>query len=87
MEDDCMKANVHVNTELLIDIIQGCLEEEGHETKRYSDSKKYETSEYDCIAIKGNDGNYYELTVSECKDRRNPYTGEIKKARDHYNDI
>lgn len=31
---------VHVNTELLIELLQGSLEEEGYETKRYSDSKK-----------------------------------------------
>lgn len=70
---------VHVNTELLIDFLQGCLEEEGYETKRYSDGKKYYTSAYDCIVVKGNDGNFYEITISECDD--------IKRATEKYTEI
>lgn len=79
--------NLHINTELIIDVIQGCLEEEGHETKRYSDSKKYDTSAYDCIAVKGNDGNYYEITISECIDIRNPHTGKVERANERYENI
>lgn len=70
---------VHVNTELLIELLQGSLEEEGYETKRYSDSKKYYTSAYDCIMVKGNDGNFYEITISKCDD--------IKGAAEKYTDI
>lgn len=82
-----MKTEMHTNTELIIDLIQACLEEEGHETKRFSDSDKIFTSAYDCIAVKGNDGNYYEVTISECKDRRNPYTGKIIKASSTFEEI
>lgn len=77
----------HINTELVIDLVQGALEEDGYKTKRYSDSRKYETSAYDCIVIKGEDGNYYELTVSELKDMRNPRTNKIDRAEDKFNSI
>lgn len=77
----------HINTELVIDLVQGALEEDGYKTKRYSDSRKYETSSYDCIIVKGADGNYYELTVSELTDVRNPYTNELYRAEDKFNSI
>lgn len=79
--------NIHKGAELLIDLIQGALEEEGHETKRYSDSKKYDTSAYDCIVIKGNDGNYYELMVSISQSYRHPYTGKYHGADETFNRI
>ena len=57
----------HTNTELLIELIQDALEEEGCQTKRYSDGTKYTvTSAYDCIMVKGADGDCYELIVNEC---------------------
>lgn len=41
--------------------------------------KKYYTSAYDCIMVKGNDGNFYEITIFECDD--------IKGAAEKYTDI
>ncbi len=75
---------MHVNTELLIDLVQGALEEEGYETKRYSDGNTMETTEYDRIIAKGIDGNYYELGVCELKERRCPYTGKIYKPEEAF---
>lgn len=77
----------HVNTELVIDLIQGELEADGYRTKRYSDSRNHETSAYDCIVVKGADGNYYELIVSELTDVRDPHTNKIYRAEDKYNSI
>ncbi len=31
--------DIHINTELLVEFLQGCLMEESHETKQYSESK------------------------------------------------
>lgn len=53
------------NTELMIDLIQGALEEEGCETKRFSDSDKHKTTDYDAIEVKGYDGNYYTINISK----------------------
>jgi len=63
-------------TELLIELLQGAFEEEGHETKRYSDSNKHFTSSYDCIEVKGNDGNYYSISIDKRQDRQHPYWSE-----------
>ncbi len=79
-----MKTDFHINTELIIDLIQGALEEEGHETRRYANSNEYFTTGYDCIVIKGKDGNYYELQISELKDTINPYTGKVTEAREKF---
>ena len=68
---------------MIIELLQGCLEEEGYEIKRYSDSEKYETIAYDCIAVKGSDGNYYEITISECNDVVNLHTGKVKRAEEN----
>lgn len=65
----------HTNTELFIELIQDALEEEGCQTKRYSDGKYTVTGAYDCIMCKGVDGNYYELIVQECYPER--YAGEV----------
>lgn len=45
------KIKKHTCTELLIDLIQGALEEEGCHTKRFSDGDTYFTTSYDCIMI------------------------------------
>ena len=56
----------HTCTELLIELVQGALEEEGCQTKRYSDGNKHFISgAYDAIMVKRADGNYYELVVNE----------------------
>ena len=61
------RINKHTCTELLIELIQSALKEEGCQTKRYSDGDKYFVSgAYDAIMVKGADGNYYELVVNEC---------------------
>lgn len=60
----------HIHTESFIELIQGALEEEGCQTKRYSDGDRYTvTNAYDCIMVKGADGNFYELIVNECSPR------------------
>lgn len=71
------KIKKHICTELLIDLIQGTLEEEGHLTKRYSDGNTYITTAYDCIMVKGTDGNYYTLIVDECIPRKDPRSGKM----------
>lgn len=73
----------HVNTELLMELLVGSLEEEGYEVKRYSDSANVNTTDYDGLAIKGSDGNYYNLIVEECYDHRHP-TGEMIPANDTF---
>ena len=78
----------HINTELFIELIQGALEEEGFQTKRYSDGDKYTvTSAYDAIMVKGADGNYYELTVSECYPQTNDYKGKTYNPAQMFEDI
>lgn len=69
------------NTELLIDLIQGALEEEGHKTKRFSDSDKHRTTSYDAIEVKGYDGNYYTIII----DKRSDYE-DFRDGQKHYAD-
>lgn len=59
------KIKKHISTELLIDLIQGALEEEGCRTKRFSDGDTYFTTSYDCIMVEDADGNHYKLTIDE----------------------
>lgn len=69
----CCREGKHTNTELIIELIRNELEAEGHETKRFSDSERCRTTAhdcYDCIVVKGNDGNCYELIVRECTESR-----------------
>ncbi len=78
------KIKKHICTELLIDLIQGALEEEGHLTKRYSDGNTHFTTAYDCIMVKGADGNYYTLTVDECITQKDPRSGKICRPEDKF---
>ena len=78
----------HENTELLIDLIQGALEEEGYETKRYSDGDRHHTTAYDAIMVKSFDGNYYTLDIAECVPVVHPYTNEVRRnPEDEFNRI
>lgn len=38
--------------ELLIDMLEGALQEEGYKTIRMSDTKEYSTTDYDCLIVK-----------------------------------
>lgn len=68
----------HIHTELFIELIRGALEEEGCQTKRYSDDDRYTvTNAYDCIMVKGADGNFYELTVNECSPKSDFFMATI----------
>ena len=53
------------NTEKIIKTVRNALEAEGHETKRFSDSKKYMTTAYDTIVIKGADGEYCQQPMTK----------------------
>ena len=75
------------NTEKIIKTVRNALEAEGHETKRFSDSKKYMTTAYDTIVFKGADGEYYELTISNCENRRNPKTNRIEYKNETFDNI
>ena len=82
-----MKLQYDENTELLIDLIIGALEEEGYEVLRYKDSKMHNTTGYDCLSVKRADGVYFTIDVEKCMDDRNPRTGEIKLAGDTYKSL
>ncbi len=73
--------------EKIVLILQRALQMEGHDTKRFSDGKRFSTTAYDCIVVKGNDGKYYEISVSECEPHTNPHTGERISADYTYNNI
>ena len=81
------KNNKNTGLENIILHIQDELRDHGYTSKRYSDSKKYETSAYDCIIIKSNDGHYYELMVSELTEHRQPCTNDIFRPEDKFNSI
>lgn len=75
------------NTELLIELIQGALEEEGYQAKRHSNSDNHLTTSYDCIEVKGYDGNYYCISIDKREDRQNPNTGQIERKNEAFDSI
>jgi len=77
----------HLNTELLIELIQGALEEEGYETKRYSDGTHYATTNYDYIMIKGANEDYWGLDVAELTKYQIPFSDEIYDPAEHFKSV
>lgn len=75
------------NTELLIELIQGALEEDGYKTKRFSDSDKHHTTSYDAIEVKGYDGNYYTITIDKRSDCEEFMDGQKHYADEVYQSI
>ena len=45
------------------------------------------TTAYDTIVIKGANGEYYELTISKCENRRNPNTNRIEYKNETFDNI
>ena len=74
------------STELLIELLQGALEEEGYKTKRFSDSKMHLTSAYDAIEIKGYNG-YFTILVEQRKEYIHPKNNSICRADEVFNSI
>lgn len=70
--------------EKVTQILEKALKDEGYEIKRYSKSKKYSCSSYDCLCLKAPDGTYSEVTLSELVDRVNPYTQKMEKASEKF---
>ena len=77
------KSERHPETEDMINVLLAALQNNNYDTKRYSDSKKFETSEYDCIVVKSSDGQYYEIGIKQLHSVRHPYTGQILRPEKH----
>lgn len=75
------------DTELLIDLIEGALQEEGYEVLKYSDSKKHHTTADDALVVKRYDGIYFEVTIDRIVTKRNPYTNELFKDSDTFESL
>lgn len=43
---------VDERAEEIIDLLEGCLNEEGYKTIRMSDTNRYSCTEYDCLIVK-----------------------------------
>ena len=82
-----MKLQNDENTELLIDLLIGALEEEGYEVLRYKDSKIHHTTGYDCLSVKRADCVYFTICINKNMDDRNPHTGKIKLAGDTFDSL
>lgn len=67
------------DSELLIDLLIGCLKEEGYEVLRFQDSKRYSTSAYDSLEVKRHDGVYFNINIDKHKTFENPRTREIEE--------
>ncbi len=74
-------------TELLVDLIEGALQEEGYEVLRYSDSKKHFTTADDALAVKRHDGIYFKLTIDRIETKRDPFTNKIYKNSDTFESL
>lgn len=74
-----MNKKYNEDTELLIDLLTGALQEEGYEIFRYYDSKKHYTTAYDTLEIKRHDNVYFNITIDKRETHKNPYTNEIYK--------
>jgi hypothetical protein len=75
------------DTKLIVDLIEGALQEEGYEVLRYSDSKKHYTTADDALAVKRYDGIYFTVTINRIETNRNPYTNEIHKDSDTFESL
>ena len=75
------------DTELLIDLLIGALEEEGYEVVKYSDSKKHFTTSYDTIVIKRFDEEYFRISIDKEETYVNPRTNKIHLKNETFDDI
>lgn len=75
------------DTELLVDLLEGSLQEEGYEVLRYSDSEKHYTTADDALAVKRHDGIYFTVTIDRIETKRNPYTNELYKDSDTFESL
>lgn len=64
------------SAELLVELLQACIKEEGGEALRYNDSDKWYTTSYDCLAVKYED-DYFNVTIDKLEDIKHPRTGEL----------
>lgn len=67
------------STELLIDLLEGALQEDGYEVVRYSNSKKHGCTSYDTLALK-RDNEYFKIAIDKDVDYKsiNPYKCDYK---------
>lgn len=78
--------NYEEETELLIDLLVGCLEEEGYEVLKYSDSQKHKTTAYECLEIR-RDSNYFNLMIDKRETFRNPRNGNMVFAGETFKSL
>ena len=62
------------DSELLIDLLIGSLQEEGYEVLRFMDGKRYSmTNTYDALEIKRADGVYFNICIDKRTTFEHPY--------------
>jgi len=67
------------DSELLIDLLIGSLEEEGYEVLRFSNSKKYSTTAYDVLEVKRFDDVCFRISVDKIETFRHSRTGKVEE--------
>jgi len=85
LEEKMLDKKYDEDSELLINLLVGCLEEEDYEVLRFNESKKYSTTAYDELEVKRFDGVYFNISIGKRETFRNPRIREIEEESKVFN--
>ena len=70
-----MSKEINQTLELIIDLVEGLIQEEGFKTLKFSDTDKLGTTAYDCLVFKDHNGQEYTIIFDK----------SITRDRDKFN--
>lgn len=64
-----MSKEINQTLELIIELVEGLIQEEGFKTLKFSDADNLGTTSYDCLVFKGHKGQEYTITFDKSMTR------------------